>query len=143
MIPLEPITALVGLGIGAYVKIKEQHNKTMQIAIQRDRIEIDDRQDAREQSKDNPGIQWTKRVLAITLVGTWCALHLGISFPEMLGLSGDVTVGYTEMVPKFLFFGEKEAFKWVTVPGGAITPAFSHAVMLIMGYYFGSGGTRR
>lgn len=143
MIPLEPITALVGLGIGAYVKIKEQHQKTMQLAISRDKIEVEDRQDAREYSKYLPNVQWTKRVIALTLVGTFCALHLGISIPELLGLESTVTIGYTELVPKFLWFGEKEAVKWITVEGSTLTPAFSHAVMLMMGFYFGNGGTRK
>lgn len=143
MIPLEPITALVGLAVGAYVKIKEQQAKTLQVAIQRDKLAVEDTQNAREFSANKPGIQWTKRVLALTLVGTWSALHLGISVPELLGLNGSVTVGYTEIVPKFLFFGEKEAIRWVEVTGAAITPAFNHAVMLLMGYYFGSGGTKR
>lgn len=143
MVPLEPITALIGLALGAWTKIQQQRNETMQIAISRDKMEIDDRQYAREQSKSNPGIQWTKRCLALALVGTWCALHLGVSVPELLGLTSQVTIGYTEIIPKFLFFGEKEAFRWVTTAGSTITPAFSHAVMLILGYYFGSGGTRK
>lgn len=143
MIPLEPITALVGLGVGAYVRIKEQQSKTLQVAIQRDQQAIEDTQNARKHSVDKPGIQWTKRVLALTLVGTWSALHLGVSVPDLLGLDSTVIVGYTEIVPRFLFFGEKEAVKWVTVEGATLTPAFSHMVALVCGYYFGSGGSRQ
>ena len=90
-----------------------------------------------------PEIQWTKRVIALGLVGTWCALHLGVSLPELLGLNSQVVVGYTEISPKFLFWGGEEAMKWKTIEGAAITPAFNNVVILLVSYYFGSGGTRK
>lgn len=138
MFPLEPITALIGLGVGAYVKIKQQQNETLQLAMKDKKQLLDDVKHARQASSKLPNVQWTKRVLAFMMLGTYCALHLGVGLQE-----SSVVIGYTEIVPKFLFFGEKEAVKWATTTGSAITPAFSHAVMLITGYYFGSGGSRR
>lgn len=143
MIVLEPITALVGLWIG--IKDK-QHQRTMEALGANQKMEelrAKERSEMRWYDMRMPAVQWTKRVLAFTIVGTWCVLHLGMNLPELLGLTGQVTIGYTEIVPKFLFFGEKEAVKWVTTTGPAITPAFNHAVMLIMGFYFGSGGSKK
>ena len=140
---MEIATASVGLLVGAWMKIKTQELKSLEAERLGRQQGIDDQQHARQWSVKFPQIQWTKRVLALTLVGTWCAMHLGISIPELLGLKSQVVVGYTEVVPKFLFFGEKEAVKWVTVEGSAITPAFNHVVILLMSYYFGSGGTQK
>ncbi len=139
MIPLEPITALVGLGMGMWSKVKQQQNDTLNAAIMRDKVYMDDTKDARKMT--SPGIQYTRRIIAFAMVGTYCAMHLGISVPELLNLTSSVTVGYTEVKPGFLFLPDKEVFKWHVVEGSAITPAFNHAVMLLLGFYFGAGGS--
>jgi hypothetical protein len=139
---MELLSTFTGLALGAYVKVQQQKHATMALAIQRDKQEIDDRKDAREMSKGVPHIQWTKRVIALTLVTTWCLLHLGVDISALFHISSITHIGYTEITPKFLWFGEKEAVKWVAVIGPAITPAFSNSVLLMLGYYFGNGGTR-
>ena len=141
-IPLEPFSLLVGTLVGAWKEIAKARVDQMTAALNLKKEDNADTADARKMSKGNKELQWTKRVLALITVVPWAMMHLGINVPELLGINAHVVIGYTEMVPKFLFFGEKEAFKWVTVDAPALTPAYSNMVAFIMGYYFGSGGTR-
>ena len=141
--PLEPISMLAGTLVGVWQKVQQQKNENEKIRLLGVKQYLADIQSAREHSKGNKELQWTKRVLALMFAGTYCLLHLGVNVPELLHLTTQTHIGYTEIVPKFLFFGEKEAIKWISVAGGTITPALSNVVCGLVGYYFGSGGSRR
>ncbi len=91
-------------------------------------------QDARKW--DNPHVQWTRRLIALSAVGAIVVLPkvAAVINPELA-----ITVGWTEWKSGFLFFTEgKDVMQWQTVTGGlVITPLDTHLMSAIAGLYFG------
>lgn len=145
MIPLEPITGLIGMGVGAYVKLKsksiEANESFQQNAISA--LAAKDRSNDRAAKRvvSLPKLQGAMQFIVFTLVGTYALLHLGVNLPELFNLKAGTTVGYTEIRPGFLFIPEKETVVWKDVPGGVLTPSLSLSVWLIVGFFFGQART--
>ena len=85
---------------------------------------------------ENPGFQWTRRIIALT------AVFAIVLFPKLLPLlqpDASVIVGHLEFKPGFLFIPEKEIMKWITLSSNSlvITPLDTNLVSAIIGLYFG------
>lgn len=83
----------------------------------------------------NEGFQITRRWIALGTV------FFVICFPKIVAVmypEVNVTIGYHEIDPGFLFFTDDvQIVKWVTATGLTITPLDSHLVSAIIGLYFG------
>lgn len=114
------------------LKAKAQYNETLlKLNTARNRAI----KEAREAGLKDKGFSFTKRTIALTIIGSIIALPKIVAafFPEI-----PVTVGWTELQGGFWFFTEdKEAVVWKTVQGLTLTPLDTHAVMAVLGMYFG------
>ena len=136
--PFEMITMLGSTILGGVMSIWSQSIKAKQ-AEQKMLLARADKQaklfkEAREY--ENPGIQWTRRIIALT------AVFAIVLFPKLLPLlqpDASVIVGYLEFKPGFLFIPEKEIMKWITLSSNSlvITPLDTNLVSAIIGLYFG------
>ena len=94
---------------------------------------------AKKQSLDNglkdQGFAWTRRIIALTAIFAIVLLPklVAVFYPMV-----DVTVGYTNWRPGFMFFREgREVFEWITFQGLVITQLDTNLVSAIIGMYFG------
>ena len=136
--PFEIITMLGSTILGGVMSIWSQSIKAKQ-AEQKMLLARADKQaklfkEAREY--ENPGFQWTRRIIALT------AVFAIVLFPKLLPLlqpDASVIVGYLEFKPGFLFIPEKEIMKWITLSSNSlvITPLDTNLVSAIIGLYFG------
>jgi hypothetical protein len=136
--PFEMITMLGSTVLGGVMSIWSQSIKAKQ-AEQKMLLARADKQaklfkEAREY--ENPGFQWTRRIIALT------AVFAIVLFPKLLPLlqpDASVIVGYLEFKPGFLFIPEKEIMKWITLSSNSlvITPLDTNLVSAIIGLYFG------
>ena len=136
--PFEMITMLGSTILGGVMSIWSQSIKAKQ-AEQKMLLARADKQaklfkEAREY--ENPGFQWTRRIIALT------AVFAIVLFPKLLPLlepDASVIVGYLEFKPGFLFIPEKEIMKWITLSSNSlvITPLDTNLVSAIIGLYFG------
>jgi hypothetical protein len=136
--PFEMITMLGSTILGGVMSIWSQSIKAKQ-AEQKMLLVRADKQaklfkEAREY--ENPGFQWTRRIIALT------AVFAIVLFPKLLPLlqpDASVIVGYLEFKPGFLFIPEKEIMKWITLSSNSlvITPLDTNLVSAIIGLYFG------
>ena len=94
---------------------------------------------AKKQSLDHglkdQGFAWTRRIIALT------AIFAIVLLPKLVAVfypAVDVTVGYTNWRPGFMFFREgREVFEWITFQGLVITQLDTNLVSAIIGMYFG------
>ena len=136
--PFEMITMLGSTILGGVMSIWSQSIKAKQ-AEQKMLLARADKQaklfkEAREY--ENPGFQWTRRIIALT------AVFAIVLFPKLLPLlqpDASVIVGYLEFKPGFLFIPENEIMKWITLSSNSlvITPLDTNLVSAIIGLYFG------
>ena len=136
--PFEMRTMLGSTILGGVMSIWSQSIKAKQ-AEQKMLLARADKQaklfkEAREY--ENPGFQWTRRIIALT------AVFAIVLFPKLLPLlqpDASVIVGYLEFKPGFLFIPEKEIMKWITLSSNSlvITPLDTNLVSAIIGLYFG------
>ena len=80
-------------------------------------------------------IQWTRRIIALSSVFAIVILPklVAVYYPTV-----DVTVGYTNFQPGFLFLTQgKDVFEWITFQGLVITQLDTNLVSAIIGMYFG------
>ena len=136
--PFEMITMLGSTVLGGVMSIWSQSIKAKQ-AEQKMLLARADKQaklfkEAREY--ENPGFQWTRRIIALT------AVFAIILFPKLLPLidpEANVIVGYLEFKPGFLFWEGKDILKWeyLSARGLVITPLDTNLVSAIIGLYFG------
>lgn len=111
-------------------KAKAEEQKLL---ITRGEFEMKAVQQAR-QVKDK-GFAWTRRIIALTAIFAIVLLPklVAVFYPDV-----DVTVGYTNWRPGFMFFREgREVFEWVTFQGLVITQLDTNLVSAIIGMYFG------
>ena len=90
---------------------------------------------------NNKGFSWTRRIIALTSVFAIVVLPklVAVYYPDV-----DVTVGYTNWRPGFMFFREgREVFEWVTFQGLVITQLDTNLVSAIIGMYFGGSLVKR
>lgn len=89
---------------------------------------------------ENPGFQWTRRVIALT------AVFFVIAFPKIVAVAlpeTTVWIGYAQVAPGFWFFtAESERIIWEQIHGLVITPLDTHLLSAIVGLYFGGSLTR-
>lgn len=142
MFPLEVITML-GSGLMSGVmaiwsKSIEDRRATQEMLIRQRESQRAGYRDAR--THQSPGFSITRRIIALM-----CVFSI-IVLPLVVGAftSTEVTYGYTEFKPGFLFFSGKEIVKWVTFKGGfVLTPLHTHVVSAILGLYFGHSIVKR
>ncbi len=111
-------------------KAKAEEQKLL---ITRGEFEMKAVQQAR-QVKDK-GFAWTRRIIALTAIFAIVLLPklVAVFYPDV-----DVTVGYTNWRPGFMFFREgREVFEWITFQGLVITQLDTNLVSAIIGMYFG------
>jgi len=129
-IPLELVTMIGSMGIGALFKLKHDKDR-MYFSVLKENLK--DVQDARDTI--NPGFQITRRwiaLLSVIAVIVWPKV-VSVFWPEI-----PVVVGYSEL-PHGLWglFDDNEHIIWKTAQGLTITPLDSHLVAGIIGLYFG------
>ena len=136
--PFEMITMLGSTILGGVMSIWSQSIKAKQ-AEQKMLLARADKQaklfkEAREY--ENPGFQWTRRIIALTAVFAIVLFH---KLLPLLQPDASVIVGYLEFKPGFLFIPEKEIMKWITLSSNSlvITPLDTNLVSAIIGLYFG------
>jgi hypothetical protein len=96
---------------------------------------------AQARNYENVGFQWTRRIIALISVFAIVLLPklVAVYYPTV-----DVTVGYTNWNPGFMFFREgREIWQWVTFQGLVITQLDTNLVSAIIGMYFGGSLVRR
>jgi hypothetical protein len=85
---------------------------------------------------ENKGFQITRRIIALSAVAAiiiWPKI-VSVFWPDI-----QVTVGYTQWNPGFLFLTEgQEIIKWQAFKGLVITPLDTHLLSAIVGMYFGA-----
>jgi hypothetical protein len=117
-------------------KAKEEQQKLL---ITRGKFQLQAIESAR--NYDNKGFQWTRRIIALVSIFAIVLLPklVAIYYPDV-----DVTVGYTNWRPGFMFFREgREIFEWVTFQGLVITQLDTNLVAAVIGMYFGGSLVKR
>ena len=135
--PFEIITMLGSTLLSGLLKVwsasrraKEEQQKLL---ITRGEFQLEAIKEAR--NYNNVGFQWTRRIIALTSVFAIVLLPklVAVYYPTV-----DVTVGYTNWNPGFMFFREgREFFEWVTFQGLVITQLDTNLVSAVIGMYFG------
>ena len=141
---VEIIVTFAGLILGAWKNHQDQKLKYDQAkwnAALKYNAQLDsDVQDARKHTSKE--LQLTKRILAITgMLSTFVApvIWMFVYPDKMINVPvDDVTGGIMAW-----FSGEKEVVKYVTLNGFTFIKWQAVAMLGILGYYFGSGGTRK
>jgi hypothetical protein len=135
--PFEIITMLGSTLLSSLLSIWSQSRKAkaeeQKLLITRGEFEMKAVQQAR-QVKDK-GFAWTRRIIALTAIFAIVLLPklVAVFYPDV-----DVTVGYTNWRPGFMFFREgREVFEWITFQGLVITQLDTNLVSAIIGMYFG------
>ena len=122
--------------VSASRKAKEEQQKLL---IARGNFQLQAIESAR--NYDNKGFQWTRRIIALVSIFAIVLLPklVAIYYPDV-----DVTVGYTNWRPGFMFFREgREIFEWVTFQGLVITQLDTNLVAAVIGMYFGGSLVKR
>lgn len=115
--------------VGAKQKLQaELHSRMMGTA----KMVAKNQKQAREYK--NAGFQWTRRIIAITVVLAVIVLPkvLAIFYPWM-----SISYGWTAFHPGVLFMPDESVLEWQAVRGLVITPLDTQMVSAIIGLYFG------
>ena len=141
--PFEIITMLGSTLLSSFLSIWAQSRKAkaeeQKLLIMRGEFEMKAIKAAR--NVKSKGFSWTRRIIALTSVFAIVVLPklVAVYYPEV-----DVTVGYTNWRPGFMFFREgREVFEWVTFQGLVITQLDTNLVSAIIGMYFGGSLVKR
>jgi hypothetical protein len=141
--PFEIITMLGSTLLSSFLSIWAQSRKAkaeeQKLLITRGEFEMKAVKQARE-VKDK-GFAWTRRIIALASIFAIVLLPklVAVYYPDV-----DVTVGYTNWRPGFLFFREgREVFEWITFQGLVITQLDTNLVSAIIGMYFGGSLVKR
>jgi hypothetical protein len=136
MIPMEMISLLGGTLVGGIMKLwgmKQQAQADQQkMLMQKAGMILDDR--AATRSWNNEGIQFTRRIIALSVVFSVIVLpkfmHAFFGVPILYGAE--------EIDKGFLFFtSDTSKTVWHELKGIPITPIDIHSTMAIIGLYFG------
>ena len=137
-LPLELITMLFSTILGAVMSIWGQNTKNK---AKQQEMMISGMQQAREHGKTDVHFAWTRRIIALSAVGSIIVLPklLAVWYPDV-----SVIVGYTEVQGGFInwILGAPDAVHWKSARGFVITPLDTHIVSAIVGLYFGAGFTK-
>ena len=137
--PFEIITMLASTVLGGVMSIWAESRKAKaeneKLLITRGEFDMKARKQSLDHGLKDKGFAWTRRIIALTSVFAIVLLPklVAVYYPNV-----DVTVGYTNWQPGFLFFVEgREVFEWVTFQGLVITQLDTNLVSAIIGMYFG------
>jgi len=137
--PFEIITMLGSTLLSSLLSIWSQSRKAkaeeQKLLITRGEFDMKTRKQALDHSLKDKGFAWTRRIIALTAIFAIVLLPklVAVFYPMV-----DVTVGYTNWRPGFMFFREgREIFEWVTFQGLVITQLDTNLVSAIIGMYFG------
>ena len=137
--PFEIITMLASTVLGGVMSIWAESRKAKaeneKLLITRGEFDMKARKQSLDHGLKDKGFAWTRRIIALTSVFAIVLLPklVAVYYPDV-----DVTVGYTNWQPGFLFFVEgREVFEWVTFQGLVITQLDTNLVSAIIGMYFG------
>tara|TARA_R110002167_G_C12525803_1_gene638649 strand:+ start:100 stop:534 length:435 start_codon:yes stop_codon:yes gene_type:complete len=141
--PFEIITMLGSTLLSGFLKVwsasRKAKEEQQKLLIARGKIQLQAIESAR--NYDNKGFQWTRRIIALVSVFAIVLLPklVAVYYPDV-----DVTVGYTNWRPGFMFFREgREIFEWVTFQGLVITQLDTNLVAAVIGMYFGGSLVKR
>ena len=143
--PFEIITMLGSTLLSSLLSIWSQSRKAkaeeQKLLITRGEFDMKTRKQALDHSLKDKGFAWTRRIIALT------AIFAIVLLPKLVAVfypTVDVTVGYTNWRPGFMFFREgREIFEWVTFQGLVITQLDTNLVSAIIGMYFGGSLVKR
>ncbi len=137
--PFEIVTMLASTVLGGVMSIWSESRKAkaeaQKLLITRGEFDMKARKQSLDHGLKDKGFAWTRRIIALTSVFAIVLLPklVAVYYPDV-----DVTVGYTNWQPGFLFFVEgREVFEWVTFQGLVITQLDTNLVSAIIGMYFG------
>ena len=137
--PFEIITMLGSTLLSSLLSIWSQSRKAkaeeQKLLITRGEFEIKARQQSLSHGLKDKGFAWTRRIIALTAIFAIVLLPklVAVFYPDV-----DVTVGYTNWRPGFMFFREgREVIEWITFQGLVITHLDTNLVSAIIGMYFG------
>ena len=143
--PFEIITMLGSTLLSSLLSIWSQSRKAkteeQKLLITRGEFEIKARQQSLSHGLKDKGFAWTRRIIALTAIFAIVLLPklVAVFYPDV-----DVTVGYTNWRPGFMFFREgREVFEWITFQGLVITQLDTNLVSAIIGMYFGGSLVKR
>ena len=143
--PFEIITMLGSTLLSSLLSIWSQSRKAkaeeQKLLITRGEFEIKARQQSLSHGLKDKGFAWTRRIFAMTAIFAIVLLPklVAVFYPDV-----DVTVGYTNWRPGFMFFREgREVFEWITFQGLVITQLDTNLVSAIIGMYFGGSLVKR
>ena len=143
--PFEIITMLGSTLLSSLLSIWSQSRKAkaeeQKLLITRGEFEIKARQQSLSHGLKDKGFAWTRRIIALTAIFAIVLLPklVAVFYPDV-----DVTVGYTNWRPGFMFFREgREVFEWITFQGLVITQLDTNLVSAIIGMYFGASLVKR
>jgi len=141
--PFEIITMLGSTLLSGLLKVwsasRKAKEEQQKLLIARGNFQLQAIESAR--NYDNKGFQWTRRIIALVSIFAIVLLPklVAIYYPDV-----DVTVGYTNWRPGFMFFREgREIFEWVTFQGLVITQLDTNLVAAVIGMYFGGSLVKR
>ena len=143
--PFEIITMLGSTLLSSLLSIWSQSRKAkaeeQKLLITRGEFEIKARQQSLSHGLKDKGFASTRRIIALTAIFAIVLLPklVAVFYPDV-----DVTVGYTNWRPGFMFFREgREVFEWITFQGLVITQLDTNLVSAIIGMYFGGSLVKR
>jgi len=139
-IPIELLTMAGGAisgalfkGYGMYMQNKKLDNELLLARLQG---EHEVRKDVMEGPKRGwKGFQWTRRVIAISVVFSVIVLPKLAAF---LSDAPQVVYGNVVEGTSFLWFTSATSINWTVMNGIPITPVDIHSCMAIIGLYFGA-----
>ena len=143
--PFEIITMLGSTLLSSLLSIWSQSRKAKEeqqkLLITRGEFEMKARKQSLDHGLKDKGFAWTRRIIALISVFAIVVLPkmVAVFYPDV-----DVTVGYTNWRPGFMFFREgREVFEWITLQGLVITQLDTNLVSAIIGMYFGGSLVKR
>ena len=143
--PFEIITMLGSTLLSSLLSIWSQSRKAKEeqqkLLITRGEFEMKARKQSLDHGLKDKGFAWTRRIIALISVFAIVVLPkmVAVFYPDV-----DVTVGYTNWRPGFMFFREgREIFEWITFQGLVITQLDTNLVSAIIGMYFGGSLVKR
>jgi uncharacterized protein YceK len=137
--PIELVTMGAGFIASAATTLMSNafKNRTEIMKLALAKAEVQEKIYAGARSVTNKGFQWTRRVIALSVIGTvlFSTMIAPYIWPDV-----QITVGLTEYKPGFWFLTEgRDAISWFTLPKGVVmTPVFSHMIYGITGLFFGN-----
>jgi len=140
-LPIEAITMLLSVVGGAVMKMwsQAQSDKADQQKALLERFSSSEDSVANARAYQNPNAQWIRRFLVISFMGMAMFILLAPLLGQNTVVPVEVTSGF-----KFLFLDfTNTVTQWVTLKGMVTPEWLPHAIMAVVGLYFGQSITSR